>query len=107
MLWTEKLKTRWNLKSGWQLLLILIVFACTGLSAMFIKKPVMNFLTDGNASNWKASMIYYIFLMTPLYNVLLLGYGFIFGQFNFFWEFEKKMFRRIFRRSAKNQEPVK
>jgi hypothetical protein len=102
MLWIEKLKARWNLKNGWQLLLILIVFACTGLSAVAIKKPVMNFLTGDKSSTWQASLIYYVFIMTPLYNILLLTYGFIFGQFNFFWEFEKKMFRRIFRRKQKN-----
>jgi hypothetical protein len=28
----------------------------------------------------------------------LLAYGFVFGHFRFFWEFEKKTFNRIFRR---------
>jgi hypothetical protein len=103
MSWTEKLKTRWNLKNGWQLLVILVVFACTGLSAVAIKKPVMNFITGGNSATWKASVIYYVFIMTPLYNVLLLTYGFLLGQFSFFWEFEKKMFRRIFKKSSDGQ----
>lgn len=104
MSWTDRLKKRWNLKNGWQLLLILIVFACTGLSAVAIKKPLMNFLTSGNSNTWEASVVYYVFIMTPLYNILLLTYGFIFGQFNFFWEFEKKMFRRIFKKSSKQEE---
>ena len=42
-----------------------------------------------------ASIIYYM-LILPIYNVILLGYGFLFGQFNFFWEFEKRFFNRIF-----------
>jgi len=30
-----------------------------------------------------------------LYQILLLVYGFIFGQFRFFWEKEKKLVKRI------------
>jgi hypothetical protein len=42
-----------------------------------------------------ASITYFI-LILPVYNVFLLFYGFVFGQFKFFWEFEKKFFKRIF-----------
>jgi hypothetical protein len=31
----------------------------------------------------------------PAYQVLLLLYGFLLGQFAFFWAFEKRMFGRI------------
>jgi hypothetical protein len=37
----------------------------------------------------------YLLLVLPLYQIILLMYGFIFGQFNFFWEKEKQIFRRI------------
>lgn len=36
--------------------------------------------------------------------MFLLFYGFIFGQFRFFWEFEKKFFNRILRRGKKEQK---
>ena len=32
-------------------------------------------------------------LIDSLYQVLLVSFGFIFGQFSFFWAFEKKMLR--------------
>jgi hypothetical protein len=35
-------------------------------------------------------------LILPVYNVLLLFYGAIFGQFRFFWDFEKRFFNRLF-----------
>jgi hypothetical protein len=30
-----------------------------------------------------------------VYNLMLLMYGYLFGQFRFFWEFEKRFFQRI------------
>jgi len=34
-------------------------------------------------------------LIFPIYQVLLVLIGFIFGQFSFFWKFEKKMLERL------------
>jgi uncharacterized protein DUF6787 len=95
--WIEKLRLRWNLNSAWQVAIILTVFACTGFTVFFLKKPILNFLTDGQSTPF-VSILYYIFIL-PVYNVLLLGYGFLFGQFNFFWSFEKRFFSRLIGRS--------
>ena len=37
----------------------------------------------------------YLLLVLPLYQIMLLIYGFIFGQFRFFWEKEKQLVKRI------------
>jgi len=92
--WTEKLRNRWQLKNGWQVIIILLVFACTGFTVLFIKRPLLYFFAGEAANNTQASVLYYL-LILPLYNVLLLFYGFIFGQLTFFWAFEKRFFRRI------------
>jgi hypothetical protein len=97
-LWIEKLRQRWNVKSAGQVIVILIVFACTGFTIYFLKKPIVNYLTGDPGNKLIISILYYI-LILPVYNILLLGYGFIFGQFDFFWEFEKRFFRRLFGRS--------
>jgi len=93
--WIERLKKRWNLGSATQVVVVLIVFACTGFTVLFIKKPILQFLAGEKGNSLLASIIYYI-LILPLYNVILLAYGFLFGQFNFFWEFEKRFIGRIF-----------
>ncbi len=93
--WVAKLEKRWNVTTT-QVFIILLVFACTGFSVMFLKKPLLGLL-DANDSVW-ATVLYYV-LIFPIYNIILLIYGFIFGQFSFFWDFEKRMFARIFRRS--------
>lgn len=95
--WIERLRTKWNVQSVWHVVVILVVFACTGFTVLFIKKPLLRFLAGADGDTLLASVLYYLFIL-PIYNVLLLGYGFIFGQFDFFWEFEKRFFNRLFRK---------
>lgn len=95
MKWVEKLKNRWKLESAWQVVIVLIVFAYTGFTILFIKKPLLSWLAGEQGDTTLASVLYYVFIL-PLYNIVLLGYGFIFGQFKFFWEFEKRFMERFF-----------
>jgi hypothetical protein len=97
--WIEKLRQRWKVESVWQVMLILMVFACTGYTIVFISKPVLNYLYDGEPVPVWAKVIYYI-LIFPIYNLVLLFYGFIFGQFKFFWAFEKRFLKRFSRRES-------
>lgn len=92
----NKFKQRWNITSNWQITIIFIVFAITGSSAAYISKPITNYigLTKEAVSLW----IYWpvrLILLFPIYQVLLVLIGAIFGQFKFFWEFEKKMLSRM------------
>ncbi|MBT8191295.1 MAG: prolipoprotein diacylglyceryl transferase [Bacteroidia bacterium] len=93
--WVEKLQKRWGV-SAIRVFIILIVFACTGFTIMFLKKPVVAYFTGDGSQPLLFSILYYI-LILPVYNIFLLIYGFIFGQFKFFWEFEKRFFKRMFR----------
>jgi hypothetical protein len=101
--WIDKLKTRWNLKNTWQVVIILIVFACTGTTVLIIKRPLFAYwFPEGDKPLW-ANILYYV-LILPVYNILLLAYGFVFGQFRFFWEFEKRFFSRIFPKSKSKSQ---
>ncbi|MFN5004097.1 MAG: DUF6787 family protein [Bacteroidota bacterium] len=75
-------------------MLILTVFACTGFTVLFLKRPLFAYLFADGEIHLYASIVYYV-LILPVYNVFLLMYGFVFGQFKFFWEFEKRFFSRI------------
>ncbi len=97
----EKLKNKWGITNNFQFWLIFFIFAITGSSTLFVKRPVFALLgIDSSTSLWVVIPVYLI-TITPAYFVILMFYGTIFGQFKFFWEFEKKMFRR-FRRKKKN-----
>jgi len=94
--WLSKLEKRWQVTTV-QAIIILIVFACTGFTVLFLKQPLLSFFGPREERTIWLSILYYIFIF-PLYNVILLFYGFIFGQFTFFWNFERRFFRRIFGR---------
>ena len=75
-------------------MIILVVFACTGFTVMFLKDPLLSLVAPVEERNWVFSVVYYL-LILPIYNLILLVYGFLFGQFRFFWAFEKRMFSRL------------
>ncbi|MGS2763225.1 DUF6787 family protein [Sinomicrobium sp. M5D2P9] len=92
----EKLKRRWGIESNFQLLIIFVVFALTGSSAAKLAGPLLTFF-EMHEENLHP-VIYWtlrILLIFPVYQVLLVTFGWLFGQFRFFWGFEKKMLRRI------------
>lgn len=97
----ERLKTRWGLANMTDVLIVLIVFALTGTTVLLLKKPVLEFFKTNPEHDWMVSTVYYI-LILPIYNLILLVYGFIFGKFNFFWDFEKRMFSRMFGKKQKS-----
>lgn len=101
--WLERLKERWKVESILQVIIILVVFTCTGFTILFLKRPLFHYLFDGEAPPVWATVVYYI-LILPVYNVFLLFYGFIFGQFRFFWNFEKRFFARLTGNSKKNNQ---
>lgn len=91
----KKLKERWNITSNWQLTIILIVFALTGSSSAKFAEP----LTDAvGVTRDMGGFIYWtvrIFIIFPVYQVLLVFMGWLFGEYEFFWAFEKKMLQRL------------
>lgn len=90
MSFINKLQERWQVKSGWQVLVILVVFACTGYSIVIIK----HLLGIRTGSDDTTRVLFYIAAF-PIYNLLLLAYGYLFGQFKFFLHFERRFFSRI------------
>lgn len=104
--WLEKLQDRWEVKSVWQVIIILLVFACTGFTVMFLKQPLYALAGITEETSAWIKVPYYLLTILPAYQIILLAYGFIFGQFRFFWAFEKRMFSHIGRLFVrKNQLP--
>lgn len=98
--WISKLQERWKVKGAFQVIIILIVFTCTGFTVLFLKRPLFAYFFANEPMPIWASIVYYI-LILPIYNLFLLFYGLVFGQFRFFWNFEKQFFRRIVRPKEK------
>jgi hypothetical protein len=74
----------------------LLAFACTGTTILLIKNPLLAFFgIERGGGQGALNTLLYLLLVLPLYQILLLAYGFIFGQFRFFWEKEKQLVKRI------------
>ncbi|GAA3511516.1 hypothetical protein GCM10022393_26590 [Aquimarina addita] len=96
-LWIFKiLEKKWKVNYRWEMIAIFMVFAITGSTAAKISDPIISLLGfyRESTSGW----IYWplrILLIFPVYQLLLVFIGWFFGQFTFFWEFEKKMLSRL------------
>lgn len=101
--WMGRLARHWGVSTS-RAAIILVVFACTGFTIMFLKRPIVGQFTENGEQPLLFSIAYYV-LIFPVYNVVLLVYGAVFGQFRFFWEFEKRFFGRLLGRKAKDQSP--
>jgi hypothetical protein len=93
--YVDKLKERWGVETLGQVLLILFIFSITGLTALYVRKFFFTlFGFDAQTPLWE-KIIVWIVTVVPSYQILFLTYGFLLGQFEFVWRFEKKSARRI------------
>lgn len=92
----KKLEKKWDITYRWELISIFLVFACTGSSSLFISRPLIKFIgvTKENLNPFAYWILYIIFAFI-FYQILLVLIGWLFGQFQFFWSFEKKMLKRF------------
>lgn len=90
-----KLQDKWELNSIYQVIIVLLVFSLTGSTVVFLRKALFGLIGFDETTDFWIKTITYIAFVMPAYQFLLLAYGALFGQFQFFWNKEKKMLRRI------------
>lgn len=87
----QKMKEKWGLDSLFQVILIMIVFSLAGMSVLFLRKVFFNLIGFTETTPFWIKTVTYILFIFPAYQLMLMMYGFLLGQFSFFWEKEKKM----------------
>lgn len=92
----KKLEKKWELAYRWEMIRVFIVFAITGSSSAIVGRPFLKIvgITNDNLQPvlyW----ILYILISFIFYQFLLITIAWIFGQFTFFWNFEKKIIRKM------------
>ena len=95
MVLINKIKIKWGIKSNLQLLIIFLVFGVTGSTSVWVSKPILDFV--GLEQSAVSALVYWpirIIIIFPVYQILLLIIGSIFGQSKFFKNFIKKMFQK-------------
>ena len=92
----EKIRRIFRVDSNYQLLIVNVVFAITGSLALYSAGYLLD-LMDLNDTNMN-QVLYWtlrIVLILPVYQILLILVGSLFGEFEYFWEMEKKIINRL------------
>ncbi len=96
--WLQRTKERWGIESTTRIILIMLVFSLAGMAITQIRPPVWHLFHFTDATPTWIKVVTYILLIFPTYQICLLIFGALLGQFRFFWEKEKKMGRWFLRR---------
>ena len=92
----DKLVRKFKANSIQHLLIIFIVFALSGSGSLFISYPILNALSlEELISSYPLYIFVRIVLIIPIYQLMLIIIASLFGQFNYFWKFEKKFLKRL------------
>ena len=81
------------------LLIVFIVFGISGSVSVLVSNPLLNYLNyDEYIENSFIKFILNILIIFPIYQVILIFVGTLFGQFNYFWSFQKKFLNKLFKK---------
>lgn len=106
----KKLEKRWKVSERWQIIRIFIIFAITGTSSLYVSSPILNAIgltKDIFDFNIFSLSVYYVlkFLaILPVYQLLLLFFGWLLGEYKFFSTFVNKMLSRFKRKRSAKEE---
>jgi len=88
------LMKRWKVNKK-DLILILIVFAITGTTTAYVSKLITGWVGFTDSTHWSAKLSLRLAVLIFGYQIILLLVASLFGQFSFFWRYEKKILQRI------------
>ena len=84
----DRIKKIFKVTSNYQLIIVFVVFGITGSLSLVISEYISIFLQLDN-------IIMSIISILIVYQVLLIIIGALFGEFDYFWEMEKKIISRF------------
>jgi formyltetrahydrofolate-dependent phosphoribosylglycinamide formyltransferase len=90
----KNLQNKWKVSST-QFVLILCTFATTGTLTAYISRSITHWLQLDASSDWGLRLAIRLLVLVFGYQVIILIVSFFFGQFSFFWNYEKKILRRM------------
>jgi formyltetrahydrofolate-dependent phosphoribosylglycinamide formyltransferase len=85
---------KWNIGKK-DLVAILCVFAVTGFTTAFVSRAITGWVGFTDATDWWAKLLLRLAVLLVGYQAILLVVAFLFGQFSFFWKFEKRLLQRL------------
>ena len=81
--------------------MVFIVFAISGSLSVFVSNPILKYLNyDHYIQNNILRFVVNVLIIFPVYQIILLLVGTLFGQFKYFWTFQKKFFYKIIKKKV-------
>ena len=78
------------------LLIIFIVFGLSGSFSVWISSPILAALDLKDLlDNYPLYILFRVLIIIPIYQLILIVIATLFGEFEYFWKFEKKILKRI------------
>ena len=92
----QNLINKFNAKSKVHLFIIFIVFGLSGSFSLWISSPILAALDLKDIlNNYPLYILFRVLIIIPIYQLILLVIATLFGEFEYFWKFEKKILKRI------------
>ena len=87
------LMNKWNIQTNRDFWLIMLTYSLAGMAILPVKKFIFHLVGITPHTPFWVVVLVYIPLIPPAYQVGLIFFGTIFGQFDFVWAQAKKRFR--------------
>jgi hypothetical protein len=98
-MWNLKktIKTKWKIESDRDFWLIMLTYSLAGMTILPLKNFIFHLIGINDHTPFWVVCLVYIPLIPPAYQVGLLIFGTLLGQFHFVWEQAKKRGRFLMR----------
>lgn len=90
----KRLQQKWGVSTR-QFWILFIVFGLTGTTTAMFTRYITSWLGMDDSSFWLWKLLLRVGMLLFGYQVILLTYGFLLGQWSFFWKYEKKLLVRL------------
>ena len=78
------------------MIIVFLVFSISGSLSVFISEPFLNLLKyEQYISNELIKIVIRILIIFPIYQLVLIIIGSLFGEFNYFWNFQKRFIKKF------------
>ena len=91
----QKIKTHWGITNDFQVAVILLVFALSGFSTLYVHNYVDYLLGIGEESAFWMKLLVFVLIVLPVFNSFLIVWGTLFRQQKFFIKFIKTKIRLL------------
>ena len=92
----QKIIDKFHAKSFKHLIIIFLVFALSGSASLLMSSSILTTLNLKELINfYPLYLLVRIILLIPIYQLVLIIIATLFGEFRYFWNFEKKFFKRL------------